>query len=102
MALDKNGKIWVWGYNGDGELGDKTTTTVGLPQLVLDSTGETAMTNVKAVAAGYHYSFAIMNDGSVYSWGYNHIGQLGNNTAASQLLPVRVKGGASGSEYLED
>ncbi len=45
---------------------------------------------------------ALKKDGTVWTWGRNDGGQLGNNNTSNKSLPVQVKGGASGSEYLAD
>ncbi len=54
------------------------------------------------ISAGYVHSMALKKDGTVWTWGRNDGGQLGNNNTSNKSLPVQVKGGASGSEYLTD
>ena len=87
LALDTDGNVWGWGYNGDGQLGtggisDKECTpvqAVGLP-------------GAKAVAASGLWSMALGVDGSVYGWGDNRYGQLGNGTNVASLTPVPAQG----------
>jgi hypothetical protein len=51
------------------------------------------LTDVVAVAAGSSYSLAIKNDGTVWAWGYNNSGQLGDGSTTQRLLPVAVDDG---------
>ncbi|MFN3198294.1 MAG: fibrinogen-like YCDxxxxGGGW domain-containing protein [Bradymonadia bacterium] len=85
-AILDNGGVKCWGYNGHGELGQGNTTARG------DNAGEMgdnlAYTNLGTgrtathIASGNNHTCAILDDGGVKCWGYNHHGQLGlNNTA---------------------
>lgn len=96
LALDKDGTVWAWGYNGYGQLGNNTATNSSLPVKV------TGLTDAVSIAAGYYNSFAVRKDGSVWSWGHNAYGSLGNSNTSNQYIPRRVLGGASGSQYLTD
>ncbi len=85
LAVDKDGNIWAWGLNKNGQLGDNTNNFTEkanpFPKRVqLDSTG--ANTGLKAiqVSGGGYHSLAIDEDGNTWAWGYNYYGQLGNNT----------------------
>jgi alpha-tubulin suppressor-like RCC1 family protein len=84
--------VWAWGGNGAGQLGDRTTTDHRTP--VQDSGG---MTAAHAVTAGDQYSLALKSDGSVWGWGSNQAGQLGNGCLAEQCrnesTPVQVVAG---------
>ena len=44
------------------------------------------------IAAGEHSSYAMLVDGSVWAWGRNHYGQLGDGTTTDRLSPVRIEG----------
>jgi len=48
--------------------------------------------DVAAVAAGYHHSLAVGTDGTVWAWGFNHRGQLGDGTTTDRSSPVQVPG----------
>ena len=102
LALDKDGTVWAWGYNGYGQLGNKTATSSSLPVKVKTGDGSVDLTGVVSIAAGYYNSFAVRKDGSVWSWGHNAYGSLGNGNTSNQYIPRRVLGGASGSQYLTD
>ena len=85
LALRSDGTIWAWGYNGFGALGDGTTTDKVTP-----FPGGGSLTNVIDVAAGQYFSMALKNDGTVWSWGYNANGQLGDGTTTGKTTPVQV------------
>ena len=102
LALRKDGTVWAWGLNTYGQLGNNTTTGSSLPVQVKIANGDLNLTNVVSISAGYQHNIALRKDGTVWAWGRNDGGQLGNSNTKNQLLPVQVKGGASGSEYLTD
>lgn len=85
LALSDEGKIYVWGDNTDGQLGNGTTAHVGRPTL-LNSTKKWA----KALT-GYAHSLAIADDGTLWAWGLNDRGQLGLGTAEGMIMsPTQV------------
>ena len=64
LALLSDGTVKVWGYNGEGQLGDGTTISRLTPVTV------SGITNAVAVSAGgYRYSLALLSDGTVKAWG---------------------------------
>ncbi|MBI4947713.1 MAG: T9SS type A sorting domain-containing protein [Bacteroidetes bacterium] len=95
VALKSDGTVWAWGYNGDGELGDGTTTTTGCwcKSTPVQVSG---LTGITAVSAGTYFSVALKNDGTVWTWGYNVSGTLGDGTNTTRTTPVQVVTGASG------
>jgi len=87
LALTADGRVWAWGWNGDGQLGDGTTTQRTLPTPVPGIDG------VVALGAGTRHSLAVRAaDGSAWSWGMNGFGQLGDGTRTNRLSPVPVEG----------
>jgi alpha-tubulin suppressor-like RCC1 family protein len=88
LALDSSGTVWAWGYDNHGQLGDGTTTNRGTPEAISALSG----VEVTAVAAGATgaSSFALASDGTVWAWGGNANGELGNGTSTDQHLPVHV------------
>ena len=87
--------IYCWGYNFDGEYGDGTRTTTNKPRLVTKEGNPLKGKTIDKLVAGSSHTCAMTN-GEVYCWGYNSLGQLGNGTNASQLLPVKVGGALAG------
>ncbi|MBT0652156.1 hypothetical protein KI810_03750 [Geobacter luticola] len=90
VALKGDGTVWSWGYNGLGQLGNNGTANSAVPVQVVTDAGNTPLAGVTAIAAGGSHTVALKGDGTVWSWGYNALGQLGNNTIISSLLPVPV------------
>lgn len=86
-ALTTKGKLWCWGYNGVGQLGDGTTTQSPKPVAVV-GLGK----GVKAVSVGYLQTCAITSKGAAKCWGSNTAGQLGDNSMTSRSTPVTVYG----------
>jgi len=87
-AIDSNGILYVWGYNGLGQLGLGDTTQRNSPQ-VLNS-----LSNVKEVfpERGYHYNVvcATLLNNSFYCWGYNNNGKIGDGTTTQRNSPVHI------------
>jgi alpha-tubulin suppressor-like RCC1 family protein len=86
LAVRSDGTVWAWGDNADGQLGDGTRTNRGTPAQVTGLTGVFTQ-----VAAGPAYSLALRSDGTVWAWGDNQFGQLGNGTTGPDAVtPGRV------------
>ena len=90
-AINNDNKLYCWGWNGQGELGNGTTTQNSRPSLV-NGTGLLDGLGVKSVSAGSMHTCAINNDNKLYCWGYNYYGQLGNGTKTDSLTPILVNG----------
>lgn len=96
LALKSDGTVWAWGSNGSsGTIGVNTTTTSYIyPQkvLLLDSTSP--LSNITAIASssGATHSLALKDDGTVWAWGFNSNGQIGDNTSTNRKGAVQVAG----------
>ena len=86
VAVQNNGRVWVWGYNGYGQLGDGTTTQRNAPVLLASPI------LVSTVAAGDYHTVTLDRYGIVMAWGYNHFGQLGDNTTTDRWAAIAPLG----------
>ena len=103
LAVDDNGKIWAWGFDADGELGDGTAVKNDpfgeiIPGMV------NSLTSIEALAAGNVHSMALRSDGSVWAWGDGTHGQIGDGKARSsaedQQIPVQVVASSDLTDFL--
>jgi alpha-tubulin suppressor-like RCC1 family protein len=93
LALTWHGTVYAWGLNTHGELGDGTTTTRSTPVQVQAKQPDgtlAPLTDVTAVAEGYESSYALTSDGTVWAWGGNGSGQLGDETTVDRHAAVQV------------
>lgn len=84
MALKHDGSLWTWGANFYGEIGDGTSGVARYVPTRVSLAGP-----VQAFSAGNSHSLAVLQDGSVWAWGYNWTGQLGDGTKTNRRSPVR-------------
>lgn len=98
VAIRFDGTVWTWGANdcgqlGNGEFGVCQAITItefeNYPVYVRDISGD-YFDNVTAVAAGASHTAALKSDGTVWTWGNNLFGQLGDSTTDDRSLPVQV------------
>jgi alpha-tubulin suppressor-like RCC1 family protein len=95
MAVDRTGRLWVWGDNQQGQLGN------GVPSSTRNSAdvvpGLTQVVAVSSSKSSYH-SLAVTADGEVRGWGWNSYGQVGNGDFTPDgsdihvSTPARVQG----------
>lgn len=84
-----NTRLFAWGTNGSGQLGNNSITDSPIPTAV-NATGALAGKSITSVAVGSNHSIALSSDGRIAAWGYNGFGQLGIGTTADSLVPVSV------------
>ncbi len=89
-ALGADGKVYAWGSNSYGQLGDGTITERRTPVPVSTATVPAAALPFTAVAAGTYAAYALGTDGNIYAWGDNIDGQLGDATTTGRRTPVPV------------
>jgi alpha-tubulin suppressor-like RCC1 family protein len=82
------GELYAWGYNSSGQLGDGTVISRSSPAQI------GALTNWAQVAAGpangTNHNASVKTDGTLWTWGYNSSGQLGDGTTVSKSSPVQI------------
>ena len=87
-AIDATGKLYTWGNNENGKLGDNTNTNRWVPTLV--PYFDTNSIDITQVSLGHYHSSAIDATGKLYTWGRNNRGQLGDSTNTDKLVPTLV------------
>jgi alpha-tubulin suppressor-like RCC1 family protein len=91
LVMLSDGSLRSWGDNQSGQLGTGTTVTHASPVSFAPPTGVTYV----SLASGATTSYAISSTGTVYSWGGNSQGEIGNGGTKDQLTPVPVAVGAT-------
>ena len=94
-AIMKDGSLYMWGYNGNGQVGNGTTTNVTKPTKILDQVKKIRVHKYYTSSNGH--TAAITEDGSLYMWGSNSSGQLGDGTTTDRLTPVKINDPAAGA-----
>lgn len=82
-ALTSNGTLYVWGYNGYGQLGNGTYNDNPTPTVLTLASG---VTTTAISIRGFH-AMALGSNGSLYTWGRNDYGQLGNGSTTQSNTP---------------
>jgi hypothetical protein len=90
-AAKTDGTVWCWGLNTNGQVGDNSVTSRSSPVSVV---GAHSFLRTVNGSTGNH-SGAIKSDGSLWQWGLNSSGQLGDNTVADKSSPVSIVGAHS-------
>ena len=89
LALKNDGAAWAWGDNYYGQLGDGIQPYVPYIKTSVQVNG---LSGITAIARGYSHSLALKNDGTVWAWGSNYYGQLGDGTVVDRETVVQVSG----------
>jgi parallel beta-helix repeat protein len=99
IALKKDGTVWAWGRNNLGQLGNgesgedkKSVVPVQVWDPLYIEASPLYLTDITAIAAGWEYTIALKRDGTVWTWGRNDYGQLGDGTITDSNVPVQVSG----------
>jgi len=90
VAAKSDGTVWAWGNNMNGQLGDGTLVSHAAPAPVPGLTS--AIDVAVGGAIGGAFSVALKSDGTVWAWGGNSVGQLGDGTTVQRTTPVQVSG----------
>ena len=100
-AIQTDGSLWMWGKNIHSELGNSGQGDKFYEIEELDSveyyqtTPIKVLENVTSVSLGANHTAAIQTDGSLWMWGSNYYGQLGNGTNTDAGEPVKIMDGAA-------
>lgn len=88
-------QLWTWGGNAYAHLGVNDTITRSTPVREF-----TSSTNWKQVSSNANHVAAIKTDGTLWTWGYNFYGQLGNNTVTNRSTPVQEFTSSTNWKYI--
>ena len=86
LALKSDGTVWAWGDNSFGKLGDGTEDERHDTPVQVEN-----LTNATSISTGYGHSLALKSDGTVWAWGENFCGQIGDGTRNKKTIPVQIK-----------
>ena len=93
-VIRSGGVVSCWGEDGAGEIGDAMKTSVAcngnVPCVPTPFDVTSLGTGVKAIAAGTFDTCAIKSDDTLWCWGSNEFGNLGDGTTTGSLVPVEV------------
>ena len=84
-GIKSDGTLWTWGFNDSGQLGDNTTITRSSPVQTVAGGN-----NWRRVACGQNHMSAVKTDGTLWTWGSNSFGQLGDNTTVNKSSPIQT------------
>jgi alpha-tubulin suppressor-like RCC1 family protein len=87
LTLTPDGKVWVMGGNEFGQLGNGAFEGEALEPTVING-----LNAIIATSTGGNHSVALKKDGTVWTWGLNRTGQLGNGTTEDSAVPLKVPG----------
>src|SRR5437660_6602848 len=92
IILKSDGTVWTWGSGGFGKLGINTTTGRSLlPVEVHGATNIDYLHSVMAIMGGETHNMALKFDGTLWAWGYNFVGEVGDGTTNDEATPVQVR-----------
>ena len=99
LAIGSNGYEYGWGWNGLGQLGSIINTNTSNPnpipmQVLLDPNDASTGLKTMQISAGDSHSLAIDQDGSVWAWGFNYHGEIGNsinNSMENKANPIPMQ-----------
>lgn len=89
-AIKTDGTLWTWGYNLNGQLGINNTINRSSPGQTISGGN-----NWTRISLGCNHMVSIKSDGTLWTWGLNSSGQLGDNTNISKSSPVQTISGGS-------
>src|SRR6185369_16979286 len=93
LAIDKDGHMFAWGGNSIGQLGNGSA---GPTNGTTNEANRTTPVQIgaertwAAIDAGMRHSLALASDGTIWAWGWNNQGQVGDGTAIDRKVPVQL------------
>lgn len=90
-AIKNDNTVWCWGYNDHGQLGSGYNDNCKEQNFCVFNTSNQVLSNVVQLVANHAFTCALKSDGTVWCWGQNDHGQLGNGTIEDGPVPLEVK-----------
>jgi len=90
LAITKQGRVYAWGDNTYGELGQNNTKSSNYAKIVLGEDGASYLEDIVDISAGAYGSIALDKRGNVYVWGNGSNGEIGNYSTESKALPTKT------------
>lgn len=100
MVLMNNGEVYCWGYGGHGQNGSGNNNSINFPVRAGNNNNTTVLRGKKAIriattncghtTATAMSRYALMSDGTLWSWGYNGYGQLGLGDVTNRNVPTQI------------
>jgi len=97
MFITSDNALWGWGSNQDGQLGDGTTDRNPYPVRIMENIAFVSPSRGSEPSGGH--TMAIASDGTLWAWGANQSGQLGDGTRTSRFFPVQITQGFAPNPY---
>ncbi|KQR23299.1 hypothetical protein ASF76_08810 [Microbacterium sp. Leaf151] len=91
-AVMSDGTVRAWGANSLGSLGNGLSSGASSSAVTVVTDASSPLSSVTSVAAGTSFCLARRSDGSVFAWGYNAFGQLGDGTTTNRTVATPVPG----------
>ena len=89
LAIKSDGSLWAWGDNSNGALGNGAESGSYAPITPTKIMDDVIMASAQG-DQGFGHSHAIKSDGSLWSWGSNEMGRLGDGTTEDRFSPIKV------------
>lgn len=101
LAVRADGRVFAWGANESGQLGNDSNISSNIPVQVHGVNNAGMLSHIVEVSGGAATSLAVSSIGKVYAWGDNTAGQIGDGTKIPRKFPVHVKG-VGGADLLSN
>jgi alpha-tubulin suppressor-like RCC1 family protein len=88
--LTSEGRIFMWGRNELGQIGDGTITNRSIPKDITSQFNLNAGENITSISLGANHSSAMTSEGRIFMWGRNEYGQIGDGTITNRSIPKDI------------
>ncbi len=95
IARKNDGTVWAWGYEANSRLGNNSGSGDELRPVQVLGAGGIPLSGIDQIAAGKYHGVAKKNDGTVWGWGFNSNGQLGDGSAITRPTAIQMKSSSS-------